>query len=184
MSESVNVSEIITFGDRIDPGKYQAKLASVEGKQSKAGKDMVVAIYEITKGPQEGNQVTAYYTMFNAPAKKGGINAPGIAEMLRTMAKVGKPFVGSAFPTTSAQAAKVFHASVFGKQLDILAVSELSFQKDESGNKVARLDDEGKQLTNIRVKVLGPASVGLGTVSGAARPVDHPNEYKVADEFD
>jgi len=148
---TINVDDVAEFGERVPPGKYTAMLNACEGKDSKAGKPMAVATFVVQEGPQEGNEITVFYSLTTSKAKNGKTIAGGVAEAKRTFAAIGKPLPsGFAFPLAADHAAKLIASKLKGEKVDILVYKET----DRKG----ATDEDGNVKVYDRSKVVGKSN--------------------------
>lgn len=167
IGNEISISDIADSGTFIPAGRYRARLASVTGKDSKAGKPMVQAVYEITDGDYEGLELYLHHTMVVfAPKKVGGkAFAPGVAEMKATFAAVGEPLpAGFSLPATTYgdeglrcvdmnKAAKLYASKLRGKTVELAVYEEVVKNKE---TKEPQIDPAtGKAETTTRSKIIG-----------------------------
>jgi hypothetical protein len=134
---------------------------------------MVTAIWEIQSGPNEGMEITDYYTMAISEPKKPGQKkfSAGLVKFRDDAKTVGDPLpTGFGFPyrtnadgTQEGDEQKV--ARLISKHLGNKNVEILMHQvprKDKTTKEVMK-DDEGNTLYDVRPRI-------LGRVGGPATP--------------
>ena len=153
--EVVKLSDISDFGQNTPAGRYRCKLASVNGKMSKADppSPMVEAIYDIMDGgakdgsDQSGTTINLYYSLkiTESTTKQGKKQkwAPGISDLKAAFAAIGQPLsddvVFSMRPTEEqAQQRAVEYGKAFNPQkgqVEIVVIEEDRKKKNPATGK-------------------------------------------------
>jgi hypothetical protein len=174
---TINIDEIADYSERLPVGRgYIAKLAAAEGgKNDGAEFGKVVATWEVIKGEYEGRDARSTYTLYHKANKTGAFFAPGISEMKRIFAAIGKALPKSfGFPSEENAAARLFGTKLKGVTVELAVFEELAVDRK---TKDPVLDDEGKQKKYQRVKVMGV--IGTPAIGGGG-----PLPATAEDEFD
>jgi len=154
-TNTVNVDELTPIGASVGAGRYTARLATCEGKNSKANKPMVEVEWDILSGSniegedETGNSIRNWHSL-TVSEKNGKKYAGGIIDIKKTFANIGSPLPsGYPFPLAAPQAAALFAKKLAGKNVELVVVKEKS--KTET-------DSEGNAKVYTRVQVVGLAA--------------------------
>lgn len=159
MPNTIDIDSIVNTGDFLREGRFTAHLISSEGKDSKAGKPMVIASFVVDKPDEHAGLEGRIYFSLAVTEKDGRIFAGGIAEAKRTFAAVGKALPAKyAFPLDADAAAKLVAQKLKGVALDIVVTKEA--RTDVPKN------DDGTPKFRYSPKIVGQGSAGIKVAEG------------------
>ena len=153
---TIDIDSIVNTGSFLRDGRYTAHLQSVEGKQSKAGKPMVVVSFVVDKPDEHAGLEGQIYFSLAVTEKDGRVFAGGVAEAKRSFASIGKPLPAKyAFPLDPDAAAKLFASKLKSVSLDVVVSKEP--RKDVT-------NEDGSVKYRYSPKIVGAANSGMSAI--------------------